>query len=73
MHMVIGLVKVNGPASSGSAFCGPSSFRSSRRSHNPSPRQYTCIGVPPNSVIRIRCKRTGYRLVVAQPRERTPM
>eukprot|EP00959_Pyramimonas_sp_CCMP1952_P124243 2597672-Pyramimonas_sp.AAC.1 len=43
MHVVIGFVKVNSPASSGSAFCGSSSSRSSRRSRGPSPRQCNCI------------------------------
>eukprot|EP00959_Pyramimonas_sp_CCMP1952_P210285 4400651-Pyramimonas_sp.AAC.1 len=33
------LRRVSSPASSGSAFCGPSSFGSSRHSHSPSPRQ----------------------------------
>eukprot|EP00959_Pyramimonas_sp_CCMP1952_P258104 5394616-Pyramimonas_sp.AAC.1 len=71
--MVIGFVKVNGPALSGSAFCGSSSFRSSRRSHGRQPSSVHCIVVPPNSVIRMRCTRAGYRLEVAQPRERTPV
>eukprot|EP00959_Pyramimonas_sp_CCMP1952_P069866 1458807-Pyramimonas_sp.AAC.1 len=70
--MVIGF-KVNGPALSGSAFCRSSSFRSSRRSRSRQPSSIQLHRCAPNSVIRMRCKRTGYRLDVAQPRERTPV